>query len=117
MFSKSHTSNRSFPCTKPALEALQEIRIKHRWEAYGYKESIHITSQIRKLPQLLSNGIRKAIISQKPLFTLYKSRESGPLTKKKEQLLFELYPDIKQLTLYPSNTQYFTNNDKNVALC
>jgi hypothetical protein len=41
--SKSHTSNRSFPCTKLALEALQEIRIKHRWED-GYRESIHTTS-------------------------------------------------------------------------
>jgi hypothetical protein len=47
MFSKSHTSNRSFPCTKLALEALQEIRIKHDG-SYGYRESIHITSQIRK---------------------------------------------------------------------
>jgi hypothetical protein len=34
MFSKSHTSNRSFPCTKLALEALQEIRIKHRWKLW-----------------------------------------------------------------------------------
>jgi hypothetical protein len=31
--SKSHTSNRSFHVQKLALEALQEIRIKHRWEA------------------------------------------------------------------------------------
>jgi hypothetical protein len=35
--SKSHTSNRSSPCTKLALEAVQEIRITIKWEALDRK--------------------------------------------------------------------------------
>jgi transposase len=47
MFPKAIQVTDRFHVQKLALESLQEIRIKHRWEAMDI-ESIHITSQIRK---------------------------------------------------------------------
>ncbi len=46
MFSKSHTSHRQFHVQKLALEALQEIRIKHRWEAMDFENQLILQSKL-----------------------------------------------------------------------
>ena len=59
MFDKSHTSNRLFPFTKTSLKALQEIRIKHRWEAMDIENQSILQAKSENktyTPQLLSNG-------------------------------------------------------------
>jgi transposase len=73
-----------------ALEALQEIRIKHRWEAMD-KENQSIlkakTQNKTHIPQLLINGDTVKQLLARSRYLLYKSRQNGPTTKKKERVI------------------------------
>jgi hypothetical protein len=40
MFSKCYAGYRPIPCSKLALEALQEIRIKYRWQAIDQEKTM-----------------------------------------------------------------------------
>ena len=122
MFPKSHTSNRSLPCTKLALEALQEIRIKHRWEAMDIENQSILQAKSENkthTPQLLSNGDTVKQLLARSRYLLYKSRGKWTVNQEERaRLLFELYPDIKTAHALSQQLRsiYDKNNDKNVAM-
>lgn len=125
-------SKRSFPkaiqvtdrfhVQKLALEALQEIRIKHRWEAMeAENQLISLAKRENKayIPQLLPNADSVKQLLARSRYLLYKSREKWTQNQQERaQILFELYPDIK--TAYNLNQElrgiYNKYNDKHIAM-
>ncbi len=111
-----------FHVQKLALEALQEIRIKHRWEAMDLENQL--IQQARKknktyIPELLPNGDSVKQLLARSRYVLYKSREKWTHNQdERAQMLFGLYPDIK--TAYNLVQQlrgiYNNNNDKHIAM-
>ncbi|WP_449403938.1 ISAon1 family transposase, partial [Flavobacterium degerlachei] len=84
-----------FHVQKLALEALQEIRIKHRWEAMD-KENQSIlkakTQNKTHTPQLLINGDTVKQLLARSRYLLYKSRQKWTNNQEERaKLLFELY--------------------------
>lgn len=111
-----------FHVQKLALEALQEIRIKHRWEAMDFENQLIIQAKSENktyIPQLLPNGDSVKQLLARSRYLLYKSCEKWTQNQKERaQMLFDLYPDIK--TAYNLNQQlrgiYNNNNDKHIAI-
>jgi transposase len=111
-----------FHVQKLALEALQEIRIKYRWEAMDFANQLILQAKSENKPyiaQLLPNGDSVKQLLARSRYLLYKSREKWtPNQKQRAEMLFDLYPDIK--TAYNLNQQlraiYNNNNDKNIAM-
>lgn len=111
-----------FHVQKLALEALQEIRIKHRWEAMDKENQSIMQSKSESktyTPQLLSNGDSVKQLLARSRYLLYKSREKWTDSQKERaQIVFELYPDIK--TAYSLVQQlrsiYNNYNDKQIAI-
>ena len=111
-----------FHVQKLALEALQEIRIKHRWEAMDFENQLIVQAKAKNkthIPKLLLNGDSTKQLLARSRYLLYKSREKWTDSQKERaQILFELYPDIK--TAYNLTQQlrgiYNNNNDKHIAM-
>lgn len=98
-FPKAMQVTDRFHVQKLALEALQDIRIKHRWEAIDMENN-----QIKRArlegkdyePETFSNGDSRKQLFARCRYLLYKAPSDW--TKKKynrAKILFELYPDIK----------------------
>lgn len=111
-----------FHVQKLALEALQELRITHRWTEMD-NENIQLKKAKENLckfiPEILSNGDTKKQLLARSRYLLYKCKSKWTrLQQERASLLFELYPDIKKA--YGLNQQlrsiYNNNNDKNVAM-
>ena len=83
-----------------ATEALQEIRIKHRWEAIDAEnEAIEKAKTSKKQfePIVLSNGDTVKQLLARSRYVLYKKRTDWKESQQERaKLLFELYPDIEQ---------------------
>ncbi|WP_438861453.1 ISAon1 family transposase [Flavobacterium adhaerens] len=111
-----------FHVQKLALEALQELRISHRWIEMD-NETIQLKkakeNQIKFIPDTLSNGDTKKQLLARSRYLLYKCKSKWTRSQQERAtLLFELYPDIKKA--YSLNQQlrsiYNNNNDKNIAM-
>ncbi len=89
-----------FHVQKLALDALQDIRIKHRWEAidkenYQIKEAKN-NNKIYQ-PHTFTNGDTLKQLLARSRYILYKSKTDW--TQKQQlraEILFEQYPDIKK---------------------
>lgn len=88
-----------FHVQKLATEALQEIRIKHRWEAID-KESDGL-EKARKdktayIPEVFANGDSRKQLLARSRYLLYKSPDKWtPSQKERAQILFAEYPDLQ----------------------
>jgi len=111
-----------FHVQKLALEALQEIRIKYRWEAMDFENQLILKAKAENkqyVPNLLSNGDSIKQLLARSRYLLYKSREKWTQNQKQRaSMLFELYPDIK--TAYNLSQQlraiYNNHNNKTIAM-
>lgn len=99
-FSEAMQVTDRFHVHKLALEALQEIRIKHRWEAMeAENQLISLAKRESKayIPQLLSDGDSVKQLPARSRYVLYKSREKWIQNQQERlQMLLVLYPDIKK---------------------
>jgi transposase len=89
-----------FHVQKLVLEALQDIRIKHRWEAID-KENQAISEAKEKKKSYISpvftNGDSPKQLLARSRYVLYKSQEKWtPKQKQRADILFEHYPDIEK---------------------
>jgi transposase len=89
-----------FHVQKLALEALQEIRIKYRWQAIDQENEAMEKAKLSKKrfkPILLANHdtIKQLLARSRYFRYKNKSKWSKNQTKRAE-ILFELYPDIKR---------------------
>lgn len=104
-----------------ATEALQEMRIKHRWQAIDQENQAIEEARSNKITyqsQELSNGDTLKQLLARSRYLLYKSEHKWTWQQQQRaSLLFEHYPDLQ--TAYKLSQQLsfiFTNtNDKLVA--
>ena len=105
-----------FHVQKLALDALQEIRIKHRWEAIDEEnDSIEKArnNNTKYKPELLDNGDTLKQLLARSRYLLYKN--SNKWTKNQEHrasILFERYPDIEKAYKLCQNLSWIFNNTK-----
>ncbi len=89
-----------FHVQKLALEALQQIRIKHRWDAIDEetndKDNAKWNNQIYT-PFRFVNGDTKKQLLARSRYLLYKSAEKWSESQKlRAKILFAQYPDLKK---------------------
>lgn len=89
-----------FHVQKLALEALQDIRIKHRWEAID-RENQQIkqakNKQIDLKPETFSNGDTRKQLLARSRYLLYKAPNNWTQNQYlRSKILFAQYPDIKK---------------------
>lgn len=121
-FPKAKQVTDRFHVQKLALEALQEIRIKYRWEAIDTENEAIAKAKTSKKsykPILLENGETPRQILARGRYLLYKTREKWTVNQKERaKVLFENYPDIE--TAYNLNQKlrqiYETKKGKDIAI-
>lgn len=88
-----------FHVQKLALQALQDIRIKHRWEAIDLEnEGVKLakTKNEDYIPEIFNNGDTRKQLLARSRYLLYKSPEKWTQSQcQRSKILFEQYPDIK----------------------
>ena len=89
-----------FHVQKLAYDALQEMRIKHRWDAINEETDAMEEAKLsnkKYVPQILQNGDTKKQLLARSRYLLFKSADKWTEKQKhRAKLLFELYPDIKK---------------------
>lgn len=87
-----------FHVQKLANEAVQELRVKHRWAAIDLEnESIEKAKQQKKAfhPVILDNGDTLKQLLARSRYVLYKKKKNWTENQRsRATLLFKLYPDI-----------------------
>jgi len=89
-----------FHVQKLAYDALQEMRIEHRWDAINEEtdamEEAKLSNE-KYVPQTLENGDTKKQLLARSRYLLFKSPDKWTQKQKhRAKLLFELYPDIQK---------------------
>lgn len=109
-FSMKHIASKCFPkaiqvtdrfhVQKLAIEALQDLRIKHRWEAIDQENDgiqKYKTMGRSFSPEVLSNGDTIKQLLARSRFLLYKASSDWTNTQsERAAILFDKYPDIKK---------------------
>ncbi|WP_413514179.1 ISL3 family transposase, partial [Myroides odoratus] len=89
-----------FHVQKLASEALQNIRIKHRWIEMDNENNAIIQAKVTNKTfssDMLANGDTKKQLLARSRHLLYKSPNNWTIDQKdRAKLLFELYPEIEQ---------------------
>ncbi len=130
-FSMKHIASKCFPkaiqvtdrfhVQKLAIDALQNQRIKHRWEAIDREnEQLQKAKQTGKkyIPELLSNGDSHKQLLARSTYLLYKATSKWTKKQtKRAEILFKEYPDIHQAYSLVNNLRSIFNQtkDKGVA--
>ena len=120
-FPKANRVIDRFHVQKLAYDALQEIRIAHRWDAINEETNAIENAKAdgeKYVPEILSNGDTKKQLLARSRYLLFKSGDKWTdRQKKRAAILFELYPDIKQAySLTHSLRMIFSKNtDKGIA--
>jgi transposase len=104
-----------FHVQKLAYDALQEMRIEHRWDAINEETEAMEEAKLsnkKYIPQTLENGDTKKQLLARSRYLLFKSPEKWTEKQKhRAKLLFELYPDInKGYSLTHSLRMIFSKN-------
>jgi transposase len=106
-----------FHVQKLALDALQQIRIKHRWEAIDQEnDAIENARNKNKkyTPKLLANGDTLKQLLARSRYLLYKADNKWTENQsKRAEILFEKYPDIGKAYKLCQNLSWIFNNTKN----
>ena len=89
-----------FHVQKLAYDAVQEMRIAHRWDAINEETDAMEEAKLsgnKYIPQILENGDSKKQLLARSRYLLFKSAEKWTeRQKQRAKILFELYPDIKK---------------------
>ena len=105
-----------FHVQKLALDALQEIRIKHRWEALDKEnDAIEQTRNkgLKYTSELLDNGDTLKQLLARSRYLLYSNSNKWTKTQsERAKILFELYPDIEKAYRLCQNLSWIFNHTK-----
>jgi len=89
-----------FHVQKLAYDALQEMRIAHRWDAINEETNDKENAKcdgVEYVPHILENGDTKKQLLARSRYLLFKSADKWTdKQKRRAAILFELYPDIKK---------------------
>lgn len=121
-FPKAKKVTDRFHVQKLALEAVQEVRIRLKWDALD-KENVSITeAKVNKtpfVPKEFSNGDTAKQLLTRSRFLLYKSPNKwSESQKERAAIVFEEYPEIKTVYFLSQKLRniYNNNTDKSVAI-
>ena len=111
-----------FHVQKLAIEALQELRISHRWEAI--EQENHLLTQAKekkKNPgiEIFKNGDTRKQLLARSRYLLYKSREKWTASQnQRAEILFSEYPDLERAYDLSNGLRriYNQNIQKSVAM-
>jgi len=99
-FPKAIQVTDSFHVQKLAIEALQDIRIKHRWEAIDQENQEIQQAKNKKSSyksEYLGNGDTRKQLLVRSRFLLFKSPgDWTPKQPERATILLQLYPDFKK---------------------
>ena len=105
-----------FHVQKLALDALQEIRIKHRWEAIDLENDAieYVRSKsLKYTPMILENGDTLKQLLARSRYLLYKSSNKWTENQSKRAgILFQKYPDLEKAYNLCQNLSWIFNNTK-----
>ncbi len=110
-----------FHVQKLAYDALQEMRIAHRWDAINeeseaLKEALYRDCKYQ--PTLFSNGDSKKQLLARSRYLLFKSSNNWTRSQQQRaEILFAQYPDMKEAYLLTHNLRliFTQTKDKGVA--
>ncbi len=89
-----------FHVQKLANEAVQDIRVKHRWKSLDDENKAYKAAKekgIDYVPEVLPNGDTRKQLLARSRYLLFKPEEKWtPSQWLRAQILFELYPDIEK---------------------
>jgi transposase len=121
-FVKAERITDRFHVQKLAFEAVQEIRIKHRWEEIENENNQYQLAKAQKTtfqPQVFSNGDSPKQLLARGRYLLFKAPYKWTETQKQRaEILFENYPDIKKAYFLSNSLASIYNQElsKGVAL-
>ena len=107
---------------KLATEALQEIRIQHRWEAIELENNLLAEAKIKKQKpeiEIFENGDTRKQLLARSRYLLYKSREKWTASQnQRAEILFSQYPDLEKAYHLSDGLRkiYNLNIQKSVAM-
>jgi transposase len=122
VFPKAKQVTDRFHVQKLALEAVQEIRIKLKWEALDRENEAITQAKLNKtkfITEDFSNGDTAKQLLTRSRFLLYKSQYKWSESQKERAvILFKEYPELKQAYLLSQQLRniYNNNTDKAVAI-
>lgn len=111
-----------FHVQKLAIEAVQELRIKHRWEAIDLEnEILKQAKYLKTKPEInvFENGDTRKQLLARSRYLLYKSREKWTMSQSiRAEILFKEYPDLQKAYHLSDGLRkiYNQNNPKSVAM-
>lgn len=89
-----------FHVQKLATEALQEIRIQHRWEAIEEENNLLTEAKAKKQNseiEVFENSDTRKQLLARSRYLLYKTREKWTMSQKQRaKILFSEYPDLEK---------------------
>ena len=121
-FPKAKQVTDRFHVQKLALEAVQEVRIRLKWDALDQENSAITESKLNKtqfISREFSNGDTAKQLLTRSRFLLYKSPNKwSESQKERATILFEEYPEIKTVYYLSQKLRNIYNNnaDKIVAI-
>lgn len=102
-----------FHVQRLALDAVQEIRIKHRWDAINSDTDARERAKLegRKYePERLENGDTLKELLARGRYALFKSPEKWTASQRQRtEMLFSLYPDLKEAYRLSQNLRVIFN--------
>lgn len=113
--------NDLFHVQKLAYDALQEMRIKHRWDAINEETNAIDNARWEMkefVPLRFENGYTKKQLLARSRYLLFKSPDKWSNTQKtRAKILFAQYPDIKQAFSLTHSLRmiFYHTKDKGVA--
>lgn len=115
-FPKAVLVSDRFHVQRLAADAVQEMRIKYRWEALDNEnEAIELAREKEEqyLPELLPNGDTLKQLLARSRYVLYKTPDDWtPSQKQRAELLFERYPDLQQAYQLAEDLRYIFNDTR-----
>jgi transposase len=122
VFPKATQVTDRFHVQKLANDAVQNIRIKYRWEALDIENSLYEKAKIDRItyaPSILSNGDTVKQLLARSRYLLFKHHSKWTESQKiRACILFSQYPKIKQAYDLSNGLRIIYNNcyDKGVAM-
>lgn len=122
VFPKANKVIDRFHVQKLAFEAVQEIRIKYRWEAIDNENEAIKNARKNNLkykPEYLENGETARELLARSRYLLFKNENKWTERQnERAKILFEKYPDIKQAYELSQKLSwiYQKTNNKTIAL-
>jgi len=121
-FPKASQVTDRFHVQQLTFDAVQEIRIKHRWEAIDQEnKEIELCKENKKdyIPYILENGDTKRQLLARSRYLLFKSESKWtPKQRMRADILFKHYPDLEQAYKLSQKLSwiYQTSKSKGVAM-